>query len=123
MFDKRRSEYELYDKTKSLGKGCLWGIEFLSITGGNYVRCVLQAMKMFYWRIGWWWWQRAGRQLNMKTKCCQASGGVRSYNSNNNDIGEISSEDMSNLYPVIWQNFIWDSGESDDIKVIVNSGS
>jgi len=59
----------------------------------------------------------------METKCCQASRGDRCYNSNKNDHGEITPEDMSNLYPVIWQNFISDSGESHDIKVIVNFGS
>jgi hypothetical protein len=38
------------------------------------------------------------------------------------DLGEITPEDMSNLYPFIWQKFISDSSESDDIKVIVTSG-
>ena len=39
------------------------------------------------------------------------------------DLGEITPEDISNIYPVIWQKFISDSGESDNIKVKVTSGS
>lgn len=39
------------------------------------------------------------------------------------DLGEVTSDDIANIYPVIWKRYVAASGESDDIKVVVTSGS
>ena len=47
VFAKRGPDDELYDNSEELRKKIAIGNSFLSINGGNDVRCVLQAMKKY----------------------------------------------------------------------------